>query len=189
MKILQWTRIEKRLAATALSLLAIAALVISSGCNSETSPTPENFTKALNTYFLEHPDCLLVDMRFPYETSDPAKTKQLNTLVKSQLLDVSVETAIHASRYTVTAAGTRYAPRFCFGHREITSIDGSTPPVVANGFKQSQVTYHYTMQDTPVWAKSADVLAAFPTLALATSGQATGKATLSQTIAGWEVSD
>jgi hypothetical protein len=172
-------------------VLALLAAILSPtvACNSKNKPTPENFISTLNAYFLEHPDCLLVDTRFPYETSDPAKTKQLNTLVKSQLLEVSVETAIHASRYTVTTTGARYAPRFCFGHRVVTSIDSSTPLTVVNGFRQTQVTFHYKMQDVPVWAKSDDVLAAFPNLATATSGQASDHATLAQTIAGWQVPD
>jgi hypothetical protein len=175
----------------ALSLAIFAAAILSptTGCNSKNKPTPENFISTLNAYFLEHPDCLLVDTRFPYETSDPAKTKQLNTLVKSQLLEVSVETAIHASRYTVTPTGARYAPRFCFGHRVVTSIDSSTPLTIVNGFRQTQVTYHYKMEDVPVWAKSDDVLAAFPKLATTTSGQASDHATLAQTIAGWQVPD
>jgi hypothetical protein len=177
------------LKAAALAIFAVAILGTTVGCNTKNKPTSENFISTLNAYFQEHPDCLLVDTRFPYETSDPAKTKQLNTLVKSQLLEVSVETAIHASRFTVTPTGARYAPRFCFGHRVVTSIDSTTPLTVFNGFRQTQVTYHYKMEDVPVWAKSDDVLAAFPKLATALSGQASDHATLAQTIAGWQVPD
>jgi hypothetical protein len=159
------------------------------GCNSKTKPTPENFTKALNAYFPEHPDCLLPGMRFPFETSDPAKVKQMNSLVKATLLEVHQEASIHVSRYTVTTTGTRYAPRFCYGYRSVSSIDSSTPPAVVNGFPQVQVTYHYTMQNVPIWAKSADVQLAFPALAAATSGHASDRATLAQTMAGWQVPD
>ena len=105
------------------------------------------------------------------------------------VLEVSVETAIHASRFTVTPTGARYAPRFCFGHRVVTSIDSQTPLTVVNGFRQTQVTYHYKMEDVPIWAKSDDVLTAFPKLATALSGQASDHATLAQTIAGWQVPD
>lgn len=183
------TPITDTFKAATVALLAIISLSSTLGCNSKNKPTPENFTDTLNAYFIEHPDCLLSDVRFPYETSDPAKTKQLNTLVKSQLLDVSVETAIHTSRFTVKPAGARYAPHFCFGHRVITSIDSWTPLTVVNGFRQTQVTFHYNMQDVPVWAKSDEVLAAFPKLATATSGHASDHATLAQTIAGWQVPD
>jgi hypothetical protein len=45
------------------------------------------------------------------------------------------------------------------------------------------------MQDVPVWAKSTEVLAAFPAMAQATSGNAADKATLAGTITGWQVPD
>ena len=105
----------------------------------------------------------------------------MDSLVKSQLLDKTVEMSIHVSRYTVNAVGARYAPRFCYGHRVANTIDHFTPLAVANGFKETQVTYHYSMQEVPVWAKSADVLKAFPAMAEIISGQATGVATLAQT--------
>ena len=45
------------------------------------------------------------------------------------------------------------------------------------------------MQDVPTWAKSTEVLAAFPDMAQKTSGTASDKATLAGTIAGWQVPD
>jgi len=60
----------------------------------------------------------------------------------------------------------------------VTSIDSFTPPATANGFTETQVVYHYTMQDIPVWANSAAMRAVFPALAQDASGTATGKATL-----------
>jgi hypothetical protein len=168
----------------AVFLLALA------GCNSKSKATPENFITGLNAHFADHPDCLFPNPPiFPYETTDPEMTKQMNSLVAAQLLKVSVERDIHASRYTTTDAGARVAPRFCYGHRNITSIDSYTPPAPANGFPETQVTYHYAMQDVPVWAKSTEVLAAFPAMAQAISGTSTDKATLAGTIAGWQVPD
>jgi hypothetical protein len=116
-------------------------------------------------------------------------TKQLNALVDEQLLTVGEERDLHVSRYTTTDAGARVAPRFCYGHRVVSSIDSSTPPAPANGFPETQVTYHYTMQDVPVWAKSDAMRAAFPAMALNTSGTASDKATLAGTVAGWQVPD
>ncbi len=168
----------------------IATLIVLSGCKSKTAATPENFTTALNAYFLEHPDCLFpTPPRFPFETSNPAMSKQLDALITAQLLTKSEEMSIHASRYTPTTTGTRFAPRFCYGHRTITAIDSFTPPAQANGFPETQVTYHYAMEDVPVWAKSTAVQAAFPDMATATSGHASGKATLAGTLAGWQVPD
>jgi hypothetical protein len=173
----------------ALTTLLLALVFAASGCNSKTKATPENFTIALNAWFLEHPDCLLSNTRFPYETSDAAEIKQLTSLVKAQLLEVHEEARIHVSRFTVSTVGTRYAPRFCFGHRVVSSIDSFTPPAVVNGFPQTQVVYRYTMQDVPIWAKTPEVQVAFPKLATALSGQASDHATLAQTLAGWQVPD
>lgn len=169
---------------------SLVLLLSGSGCApSKSAPTPENFTNAINAYFIEHHDCLLSNIRFPYETTDKTETRQLDSLVKSLLLDKGEEASIHSSRYTVTPAGQRYAPRFCYGNREVTSIDGSTPLTVVNGFRQTTVTYHYVIKDVPVWAKSPDVLAAFPQMSQAISGTSTAKITLAQTTASWQVPD
>jgi len=185
MKIVRRNPASLVLAATTLALVALT-----SSCNSgKSSPTPANFTLAINNHFLDHPDCLFSDVRFPFETSDPAKTKQMDSLVKSLLLNKSVESSIHVSRYTVAPAGTRYAPRFCYGHRQVTSIDSFTPIVISDGFKETTVTYRYTMKEVPVWAISHDVQAAFPEMARATTGQVTAKATLAQTPVGWQIPD
>jgi hypothetical protein len=170
--------------------LALSFLFVLSGCApSKSRPTAANFTAGLNKHFFEHSDCLLDNVRFPYEVSERDKTKQMDSLVKAQLLDKTEEMSIHVSRYTVTPTGARYAPRFCYGHREVTSIDSFTPPAPANGFTETTVVYHYVMNDVPVWAKTPEVQAAFPEMAKATSGQATGKAVLAQTPVGWQVPD
>jgi hypothetical protein len=174
-----------------IALVAAALLLLPlSACNSKSKATPENFITGLNAHFAEHPECLFPNPpTFPYETTDPAMTKQMNSLVDAQLLKVSVERDIHASRYTTTDAGARVAPRFCYGHRNITAIDSFTPPTPTNGFPETQVTYHYVMQDVPVWAKSTEVLAAFPDMAKQISGPSSDKATLAGTVAGWSIPD
>ena len=182
--------VQRNPASPALAVAALAFLALASGCNSgKSAPTPANFTLAINNHFLDHPDCLFSDTRFPFETSDPAKTKQMDSLVKSLLLEKSVESSIRVSRYSVTPAGTRYAPRFCYGHRQVTSIDSSTPIAVNDGFKETTVAYSYTMKEVPVWAQSHDVQAAFPEMARATTGQVSAKAILAQTPVGWQIPD
>ncbi|HTD97255.1 MAG TPA: hypothetical protein VK627_10000 [Edaphobacter sp.] len=174
----------------AITCALLCTIFVTSGCTSpKAKPTPANFTLAINKYFLEHTDCLLPNTRFPFETTDKAKTKQMDSLVKALLLDKSEEMSIHASRYTATPTGARFAPKFCYGHREVTSIEGSSPLAPVNGFNQTTVTYHYEMKEVPVWAKTASVLAAFPEMAAATSGDATAKVTLAQTAVGWQVPD
>jgi hypothetical protein len=173
-----------------LTATALACVALTSGCNTgKSAPTPANFTQAINTHFLDHTDCLFSDIRFPFETADPAKTKQMDSLAKALLLDKSYEASIHVSRYTVAPAGTRFAPHFCYGHREVTSIDSFTPLAVNNGFKETTVTYSYTMKEVPVWALSPDVQAAFPDMTHAINSQVTAKATLAQTPVGWQIPD
>jgi hypothetical protein len=175
---------------TATATLVLALSFAPIGCSSTKSrATPENFTAGLNKHFLDHADCLLDNTRFPFETTERDKTKQMDSLVKALLLDKSEEMSIHASRYTVTTTGVRYAPRFCYGHREVTSIDSFTPPATANGFNETTVTYHYVMKEVPVWAKTPEVQAAFPKMAEATGGEATDKAVLAQTPVGWQMPD
>ena len=169
-------------------ILLLAGLLSVLGCNTKAKATPDNFTTTLNAYYQERPECLLSGVHFPYATSDPTVTKQLNTLVKSQLLESSYESAVKTTRYTVTKTGTRFAPRFCYGHRVVSSIDSFTVPAKGTtGFPETRVSYHYTLTDVPVWAKPSDVMAAFPDMAEATSRGGSAQATLAQTLAGWQV--
>jgi hypothetical protein len=181
-------KIVRRNSVSVLAAAVLASAAFALGCNTgKSAPTPANFMLAINNHYLDHPDCLFSDTRFPFETSDPAVTKQMDALVKSLLLDKSVENSIHVSRYTVTTTGTRYAPHFCYGHRQVTSIDSFTPVAVTDGFKETTVAYSYTMKETPVWALSHDIQAAFPDMARATTSQVTAKATLAQSPVGWQI--
>jgi len=168
--------------------LLIVSLWALSGCNTKNKPTPENFTKAINAYYLERSECLFPNMRFPFATSDPEETKQMNALVRARLLESSYESAVKTTRYTVSRTGQRFAPRFCYGHRTVASIDDSTPPATGpSGFPETVVNYHYTLKDVPVWAQSADIAGAFPKMAEATTKAGTDKISLAQTLAGWQV--
>jgi hypothetical protein len=170
-----------------IALTALLVLLVT-GCNSKTKATPENFIVGLNASFSIHNECLFPDPpRFPIGTSNNSEIKQFDSLVKAQLLSVAQEPAIHVSRYSVTTTGARFAPRFCYGHRAVTAIDSFTPPAQANGFPETHVTYRYILQDVPVWAKTPEVLAAFPAMARATADESTAQATLAGTLAGWQV--
>lgn len=160
-------------------------------CKSASAPTPENFTKGISKFLAEHPDCLYkTALRFPYETSDAAEIKQLDTLVANKLLTKGTEPAIHISRYSVSDYGKKSAPRFCYGFRHVTGIESSTPPVkAADGFNESKVTYRYVVQDAPVWAKDADVQKAYPEMAKAITDPPPATITLAQTGVGWQVPD
>ena len=186
------TRVRRPRALGRASLLApVAALLLAGGCHSKSDPTPQNFTQGIAKYLLDHPDCLYkTAVRFPYETSDPAESKQMNSLVTAQQLERQVESSIHVSRYTPTKIGAAAAPRFCYGFRHVTGIESYTPPAKgADGFNESRVTYQYELQDVPVWSKTPEVLTAFPEMAKATSAPGTATLTMAQTGVGWQVPD
>jgi hypothetical protein len=172
---------------TRLILLTLALLPIA--CDTKAKPTPENYLQTLNTYFADKSECLLPNTRFPLITSDPAEINRMNTLVAAQLLTVSHETAIHVARYVPSTLGEKSAPHFCYGHRNVTTIDSSTPLAPANGFNETQVTYHYSMKDVPIWAKTPSVQAAYPEMAAKVTGSTQDKATLAQTRVGFQVPD
>jgi hypothetical protein len=167
--------------------IACVALLLA-GCNTALKPTPENYLATLNKYLPDHQDCLLDgSITFPYETSDPAMTKKMDALVHSKVLDVAREPAIHISRYTLTPEGSTAGHNLCYGYREATAIVSSTPPAPANGFDETTVVYSYKVRDIPVWAKTAEIMAAFPAFAHEAGGDATDTITLALTRVGWTV--
>jgi hypothetical protein len=172
---------------------ALALGMVVAGCNGFKKATPQNFTRALNAYYGNHDDCLFPSaIRFPYEAStagadaDPRK-KDLDALADAGLLKSLEDRDIHVKRYSLTTYGSRVPPRFCYGHRVVTSIDSFTPPSAANGQQASQVDYHYKMMDVPGWADSDEIRKAFPAFATSTSGNAKDRATLVLTVNGWRM--
>lgn len=172
-----------------LFLLSVSLLV---GCSSANKPTDKNFIKALNAYYENHYDCLFPHgNRFPYEVGPGSTSKQdqmqMNALTDAGLLTRTNDRTLHVERYSLTAAGQRHAPKFCYGRREVTSIIGFTPPGPRHGFTETTVTYHYTMLYVSEWAKSDSMKAAFPDLAKSLGTSPSGQATLATAGAGWQV--
>jgi hypothetical protein len=175
-----------------MSFVISSVVLLVAGCSSKTKPTNENFIAGLNAYYASHDDCLFPNaLRFPYEVSPGPDAKddkkRMDALLNAQLVTREEDRSINVNIYSLTAAGTRAGSRFCYGHRHVTSIDSSTPPEKVNGLLETKVTYHYTMMDVPVWAKTAEMQKAFPALAKALSGEATGQATLANAGVGWQV--
>ncbi|MFZ0271677.1 MAG: hypothetical protein WB524_17525 [Acidobacteriaceae bacterium] len=173
--------------------IAVCALVaLSAGCSTANKPTPENFTNTLNAYYQDHNDCLFPQGHtFPYEVAPGAKAKvekqQMDALTDAGLATRLEDRDMHVDRYTLNVAGQRFAPRFCYGHREVTGIVSFTPPGPRNGFTETTVTYHYVMRDVPVWANTDQVKTAYPALAQSLGDAPTDQATLATVGAGWQV--
>lgn len=168
-----------------------AVLVGDSGCHFSPPANAKNLQKGIEKYLVERPDCLYKQaLRFPYETSSKAEMAQLDTLVNAKLLESGSEPAIHVTRYSVSTYGTKSAPRFCYGYRQVTGIESFTAPAKgSDGFIESKVTYRYTLRDVPVWARDADVQRMFPEEAGQLTSPAPATLTLAQTGAGWQVPD
>ena len=167
-------------------------LLFFGGCSTANQPTDKNFLAAINSYYQERSDCLFPQgRRFPYEVAPGKDAKQskaqMDSLTNAGMFKRLEDLDLHVDSYSLTPIGQRYAPRFCYGHREVTGIVSFTPPGPKDGFTETMVTYRYTMQDVPVWAQTAQVKAAFPQLAKSLGDNPTDEATLATVGAGWQV--
>ncbi|MFP5229897.1 MAG: hypothetical protein ACLGXA_19960 [Acidobacteriota bacterium] len=170
-----------------------AVVALAGGCNTQNKPTPENFMKTMNAYYQDRNDCLFPQGHpWPYEVA-PSPTakeekKQMDALTDAGLLTRLEDRSMHVDRYSLNGlAGQRFAPRFCYGHREVTGIVSFTPPGPKNGFTETDVTYRYQMRDVPVWATTDAVKAAFPALGKSLGNSPTDQMTLATVGAGWQV--
>jgi hypothetical protein len=175
---------------TAATLLTVAI----GGCNrKKTEASNENFKRAINAYFYNGRDeCLFpIAQKFPNEVkvAEKSEMKDMDALSKTGLLTRIEDGAFQLVRYDLTPLGMRAKGRFCFGHRDITTVDSFTPLRIEDKRKASDVTYHYRIVDAPVWAQDESLKKQFPELARKTGGNAEGKTTVMSAYEGWEVPD
>jgi hypothetical protein len=166
--------------------------ILAAGCAPDTKPTNAKLEKALNAYYEDHNECLYpTGLKFPYEVSPGTQAKeekkQMDALTAAGLLKRQDAPAMHVWEYALTPLGERAAGRFCYGHRVVKSVDAFSPPAKQNGFVETNVSYHYTMMDVPVWVKTDEMEAAFPKMANSISGNASDQKTLATVGAGWQV--
>jgi hypothetical protein len=180
-------------------------MFLAAGCNKK-EDNSTNFTSAINSYYSAHPACLWSDpIKFPVQadTSDNSKTAGYDALVDQGLLartTAEKKKMIIASKqvnnydlsdkgrsvWTADVNQPGYG-NFCYGHRKVSTIDSATPTSSAAG-ATTQVTYHYTLTDSPAWATAAETQNAYPQLRSELAGPQTGQATLTNTNNGWQVS-
>src|SRR5208337_5265295 len=140
--------------AVALAVLPIAA------CNNATH-TDAAYKAAINDHFKAFPACLWSQpIKFPVQaaTSDDAKTQGFDALTQEGLLTrATVEKKIiivsrQENNYDLSDKGrSTWTPdtgqlgygNFCYGNREVTSIDNSTLGTNGSGLKTVDVAYHY----------------------------------------------
>jgi hypothetical protein len=182
-----------------------ATVLLVTGCNKK-DDNHLNFTNAINTYYGAHPACVWQEtIRFPVQvdTSDSSKAAGYDALVDQGLLvrtTAEKKKLIIASKqvnnYDLSDQG-RLAwaadvkqpgfGNFCYGHRKVDRIDGSTP-TTSNAGATTQVNYHYSLADPPAWATATETQTAYPQIRADLSGIQPGLVTLTNTNNGWIVS-
>jgi hypothetical protein len=188
-----------------ICLAGLALLLAAAGCH-KNSVDPGAFKSALNGYYSAYHVCVWsAPVKFPAQadTNNDDQTKGFDALTDAGLLvrtphekkrfligskqvndyDVSDK---GRSTWTADASQPGYG-NFCFGHREVSTIDSFTPPDA--DATQYTVNYHDTVTNVPDWANSAEMKTAFPKIAALQSGQQAATATLVKSSSGWQVTN
>jgi hypothetical protein len=187
------------------SFTFIAGLLtfVITGCNTGGS-TDLNYKTAINDHFKAFPVCIWSQpKKFPVQaaTSDDAKTEGYDALTQEGLLTrTTAEKKViiiskQVNNYDLSDKGrTSWTPdssqpgygNFCYGNREVTSIDNSTLGTNGAGAKTVDVTYHYKLANVPSWATSQEMSTAYPSMASALGSNPSDRATLVMTGEHWE---
>jgi len=190
-----------------LTLALSSALIFTAGCRHTNSVDKMTFKATINDYLKTRQSCVWAEARkFPAQadTSNDEQTKGYDALTDAGLLkrgsaekkqfligskQVNNYDLSDKGRSTWTADPTQPGyGNFCYGHREVTTVDSYTPADNPDASLYS-VNYHYDVAGVPDWAKSAEMQTAFPKIASDISGQQAAVANLVKTSNGWQVSN
>jgi hypothetical protein len=189
-------------------MLCVALIFTMDGCHGNINePDTLSFKVALNDHYRIQPICVWnspVKLPAQVDASNDIQTKGFDALTDAGLLTRKAEEkkrfligSKQVTDYDVSDTGrTQWRPdtsqpgygNFCYGHRQVTSIDSFTPVTAEDGAKVTTVNYHYEMTDVPDWAQSAETKTAFPKVPAALAGPQPAAAKLVQTQNGWQVS-
>ncbi len=182
-------------------------VIVAAGCHAKKAPDTSNFKAAINDYYTARPVCVWSSpVKFPAQAdaSNDTQTKGFDALTDAGLLTRQAEQkkrfligSKQVTDYDISDKGrSAWTPdqsqpgygNFCFGHREVTSIDSVTTAANQNGANTATVNYHYVMAGVPDWAKSQETQTAFPNVQTGLAGPQAATATLVQTQNGWQLS-
>ena len=189
------------------SALLCAALVASTGCSGKKAASKDNFKTAIGNYYNAHPVCVWSSpVKFPVEADPKAgdQTAGYDALTDAGLLtrtSAQKKVFIFGSKqindYDLSSKGrSTWTPdqtqpgygNFCFGHREVVSIDNYTTSNDNSGAVVANIDYHYNIAGVTDWAKTEEMKTAFPTVQADLATTQVDKATLINTNDGWQVS-
>jgi hypothetical protein len=178
--------------------------LLTTGCN-KADNTDLNYKAAINDHFKAFPACIWSQpKKFPVQaaTSDDSKTEGYDALTQEGLLTrttaekkVLIVASKQVNNYDLSDKGrTSWTPdssqpgygNFCYGNREVTSIDNSTPGTNGAGAKTVNVTYHYKIANVASWANSQEMKTAYPSIDSALGSNPSDRATLIMTGDHWE---
>jgi hypothetical protein len=184
-------------------LVLCAFTIVSAGCNSGGN-TDLNYKTAINDHFKAFPACIWSQpKKFPVQaaTSDDSKTEGYDALTQEGLLTrTTAEKKVliiskQVNNYDLSDKGrTSWTPdttqpgygNFCYGNREVTSIDNSTLGTNGTGAKTVDITYRYHITNVAGWANSQEMKTAYPSIASALDSNPSDRATLVMTGDRWE---
>ena len=191
---------RRRKYALALFFLALMATGCNKGDNNDL-----NYKTAINDHFKAFPACIWSEpKKIPVqaETSDDSKTEGYDALTQEGLLTrttaekkVLIIASKQVNNYDLSEKGrTSWTPdssqpgygNFCYGHREVTSIDNSTLGTNGAGAKTVDVNYHYQVANVADWANSQEMKTAYPSIASSLGSNSSDTATLVTTGDHWD---
>ena len=190
--------------ARSITLLAASTALLFAGCK-RTADNTSNYKTAINNYLGTNVSCLWPEpQKFPVQvdTSDSDKTAKYDALYNQGLLDRTTGDKKkllglinkQVTNYDLSAKGKSAwtasntdpsSGNFCYGHREVTSIDSSNA-TGNNPGATATVAYRYDFSSVPDWAKNGGVQNAFPNVQRNLAG-GSSSATLTDTDNGWVV--
>lgn len=185
-----------------LGVLMFIAMTI--GCNNGGN-NDLNYKTAINDHFKAFPACIWSQpKKFPVQaaTSDDSKTEGYDALTQEGLLTrttaekkVLIIASKQVNNYDLSEKGrTSWTSdssqpgygNFCYGNREVTSIENSTVGTNGVGAKTVEVNYHYKVGNVAGWANSQEMKTAYPSMAAALDSNPSDTATLVMTGDHWE---
>ncbi len=188
-------------------VLCVALIVTIAGGHGKKEPDTSSFKTAINNYYSAHPVCIWPDpVKFPVQAdaSNDSQTKGFDALTDAGLLTRKAEEkkrfligSKQVTDYDLSDKGRSvWTPdssqpgygNFCYGHREVTSIDTFTTVAGQDGINTATVNYHYEVAGAPDWAQVPETKTAFPRLQAALAGPQPATAKLTQTQNGWQFS-
>ena len=190
--------------ARSIALFAASAVLLFAGCK-KTADNTSNYKTAINNYLATNISCLWPEpQKFPVQlnTSDSDKTAKFDALYNQGLLNRTTGdkkellglVSKQVTNYDLSDKGKGSwrasdadpsTGNFCYGHREVSSIDQTTVTGDQPG-ATAAIAYHYGFSSVPDWARNPGLQSVFPGIGRNLAGGAS-TATLTDTDHGWVV--